>query len=113
MKKLISGIVSMVLPMACLAVDPASVNRSSYVAGVTQSSCVLASYIDKVIVGEATTGGNVAFYSSSWTIVESQRISSVTLATVGMYDFANTQVRSGICYLADTPTNGFTILYKK
>ena len=113
MKKLISGIAVLALPMACLAVDPTSVNRSSYIAGVTQSSCVLASYIDKVIVGEATSGGNVAFYSSSWTIVESQRISSMTLATVGMYDFGSTQVRGGICYNADTPTNGFTIIYKK
>lgn len=113
MKKLVYMVLSL-MPALAIAVDPASVNRSSYIAGVTQSSCIInVSYLDKIIVGEATSGGNIAIYSSSWTMLESQRISSVTLATVGMYDFGNAQVRSGICYLADTPTNGVTILYKK
>ena len=93
------------------AVDPLSVNRSSYIAGGSQSGCIQANYLDKIIVGEATSGGNVMVHNSSWTRTDDAIISSVTLATIGTQDFSNTRVK-GICYLADTPTNGFTILYK-
>lgn len=94
---------------ASLAVESGSVNRSSYVAGTTSAGCIQARYLDKVVVGEPTTGGNLSLFNSTWTYV--LPVSSVSLATVNSYDFANTQIK-GICYLADTPTNGVTILYK-
>lgn len=92
--------------------DPMTVNRSSYIAGATQSGCIQALFLDKVVVGEATSGGNIMLYNSSWTTPANAVISSVTLASAGAYDFNSANVK-GICYLADTPTNGLTILYKK
>lgn len=91
--------------------DPMTVNRSSYIAGTMTSGCIQALFLDKVVVGEATSGGNLMLFNSSWT-TSAAVISSVTLASAGTQDFNSTLVK-GICYIADTPTNGVTILYKK
>lgn len=111
MNKLVAAFILLAAGSTAFA-EPASVARSSYVAGATQSACIQATYLSKIVVGEATSGGNVMLYNSSWTHLSSQIISSATLATVGSVDFDNAQV-NGICYTADTPTNGFTVIYRK
>jgi hypothetical protein len=92
-----------------------AVARSSYVAGTTQSGCIQATFLTGIVVGEATSNSNVMLVNSSWTTVASSSapvISSVTLSTAQSIDLYDTNVK-GICYLADTPTNGFTIIYRK
>jgi hypothetical protein len=113
MKKLILSLV--VLVSGIVAAEPMSVVRSSYVAGATQSGCIQALFITGLVAGEATTGGNVMLINSSWTTVASSSapvLSSATLATAQSIEFYDANVK-GICYVADTPTNGFTIFYRK
>ena len=109
MKRFLAAILLFAGP--AFAVDPFSVNRSSFIAGTTQTGCIQASYLDKVLTGVTTSGGTLTIYNSSWTLT-SPVISSTTLVAGNMQDFANTRV-AGICYNAGTPTNGVTIIYKK
>lgn len=108
MKKLI-GLLMFVSGVACA--EPASVSRSSYIAGSNQNGCIQATYVSRVLVGAATTGGSITLHNSSWTQT-STVLSSVTLSVGNDKDFDNAQV-NGICYKASTPTNGVTIIYKK
>lgn len=92
------------------AVEPATVNRSSFV--VTAGTYYIpASYLDGIVIGVASAGGTIMLYNSTSTVGQ-VLISSVSLATVGNYYFNNLAVK-GIVYFAATPTNGATILYKK
>lgn len=93
-----------------LAVEPQTVNRSSFTKTNNESGYIAANYLDKVIVGVATTGGALLLYNSTWTA--SVLISSISLGSVGMYDFANTAV-AGIYYVTGAATSGVTIIYKK
>ncbi len=110
MKRLLAALMLLVGPSA-FAVDPFSVNRSSFVIGGSQTGCIPASYLDKVIPGVSTSGGSIVLYNSSWTLT-APVISSITLSAGNMSDFANTRVK-GVCYNAGTPTNGVTIIYKQ
>ena len=94
------------------AIETGTVNRSSYIAGGSQTGCIQASYLDKVLVGASTSGGVLMVHDSSWTTTGTTVISSVTLTLGSVLDFQNTRVK-GICYTAATPTNGVTIIYKK
>ncbi len=102
----------MLLVSGVAMAEPMSVVRSSYVAGATQSGCIQALFITGLVAGEATSGGNVMLYNSSWTTPANAVISSATLATAQSIEFYDANVK-GICYLADTPTNGFTIFYRR
>ena len=109
MKRLITALLVLCGGLAH-AVDPFSVNKSSFIAGTSHTGCIQATYLDKVHIGVSTSGGVLVLYNSSWT-VSSPIISSATLTLGGTYDFANMLVK-GICYNAATPTNGVTVLYK-
>jgi hypothetical protein len=112
MKKLL-GLV--VLMAGIAGAEPMSVVRSSFIAGASQSGCIQATFLTGVVVGEATSGSNLTINNSSWTTVASSSapvISSVTLATAQSVDMYDHNVK-GICYFADAPTNGVTILYRK
>src|SRR5688572_11446235 len=109
MKRFLAAILLFAGP--AFAIDPFTVNRSSFIAGTNQTGCIQASYLDKVLPGATSTGGSITIHNSSWTLT-SPVISSTTLAAGNMQDFANTRV-AGICYNASTPTNGVTIQYKK
>lgn len=105
----------LILASAMVHAEPTAVVRSSYIAGGTQSGCIQAMFITGVVVGEATSNSNVMLINSSWTTVSSSSapvISSMTLGTAQSVEFYNTNVK-GICYIADIPTNGFTIFYRK
>lgn len=96
--------------------DTYAVQLSSYIFGGTQQGCIAGTsggpvFLDKVLIPTATASGNLMIFNSSWTIV-APVISSMSLATVQMYDFNNTKT-SGICYRAAAPTNGVTITYHK
>jgi len=95
------------------ALEPNTVNRSSFTQ-VNQTAVIAASYIDKVIVGVATAGGVLTIFNSTTTTASflTVLVSSISLATVGTYDFDNTQVK-GIAYRSSTATNGVTIIYKQ
>lgn len=112
MKRLLAALLLLSTP--ALAVEPLTVNRSSRTA-TNETAYIEASYLDKVIVPIATASGVLEIYSSTYTTTVSTNnvlVASITLGTVGMYDFANTQVK-GIYYKTSTATNGVTIIYKK
>lgn len=111
MKRLLLASLVSLIPIAGFAVDPNTVNRSSFIAGGTQTGCIQATYIDKVMTGVTTSGGVLVLYNSSWTNT-SPVISSFTIAVGNPLDFDNTKVK-GICYQAVLPTNGVNIIYKQ
>jgi hypothetical protein len=105
----------LLLPSFLLA-DPSTVNRSSFTPTSQAAAYIPAMHLDKIIIGVASAGGTILIWNSTTTttslLVSSVAIASITLATVGTYDFNNTQVK-GIVYQTNTNTNGVTILYKK
>jgi hypothetical protein len=106
--------VLLAFPALALA-DPNTLNRSSFTA-TNDLACIVATHLDKVVVGVATAGGSLVIYNSTTTtaalLTTNVLVSSMSLASVTTADFNNTQVK-GICYRSGTPTNGVTILYKK
>ncbi len=91
--------------------DPFTVNRSSFIAGGTQTGCITALYLDKVFPGVTSSGGVLVIYNSSWTL-SAPIITSMTLTQGNIVDFNSTNVK-GICYQAVLPANGVNIIYKK
>lgn len=90
--------------------EPITLNRSSFTQTNDATKCITATHLDKVIVGVTSTAGVLRIYNSTWTTTPV--ISSITLATVGTYDFGNLAV-AGICYITNSNSNGVTILYKR
>lgn len=108
MKRLLMSFVAAALVSPVFA-DPATPNRSSFTA-TNDGAHIAAMYLDKVIVGVASTGGVLKIYSSTHTT--SVLISSISLATVATHNFENLAVK-GIYYVTNSNANGVTILYKR
>jgi hypothetical protein len=112
MKRLLAALLLLSTP--ALALEPNIVNRSSHTA-TNETAYIPAAYLDKVIVPIATASGVLEIYSSTYTTTISTNnvlVASITLATVGTYDFDDTQVK-GIYYKTSTATNGVTIIFKR
>jgi len=111
MKKILAAL--MFVSSLSYALEPNTVNRSSFTQ-TNETAVIAASYIDKVIVGVATAGGVLTIFNSTTTTPGflTVLVSSISLATVGTYDFYNTKV-NGIVYRSVTATNGLTIIYKR
>lgn len=112
--KLASLLAVFLLAANAYALEPATVNKSSHVAAANSTACFSATYLDKLVIGMASSGGALELYSSTATVymTASTLISSASLATVGHRDFDDTQVK-GICYRASSNANGITIIYKR
>lgn len=114
MKKLLVALVLLCTGTG-FAVDPLSVNRSSHVYAANSSTYIACGYLDKVIVGIASSGGVLEIYSATATahMTAATLVSSMSLATAGIsYHFENLGVR-GIMWRTSSNTNGVTIIYKK
>lgn len=109
MKRLLA-VLALLIPVSGFA-DPITVNRSSHIAGGTQTGCIQATYIDKVMTGVTTSGGVLVLYNSTWTL-SAPVIASFTITVGNPLDFDDTKVK-GICYQAVLPTNGVNIIYKQ
>ncbi len=102
-------LLALVLMSSPLMAEPNILQKSSFTQ--TNESVYIGSstYMDKVVIGVASAGGNLQIYSSTHTT--SVLVSSISLGTVGMYDFNNLKVK-GVFYRTTGNVNGVTILYK-
>ena len=110
MKRSLMLLAILVMAVGSAIAEPITINRSSFTQ-TNDTKYLEATYLDKVVVGVATSGGVLVIYNSTHT-TSSVIVSSISLGTVGTSDFNNTQVK-GVYYKATGNTNGFTILYKK
>jgi hypothetical protein len=109
-------LLALLLMPSLVVADVSTLNRSSFTATNQSAAAIVATNLDKVLVGVASAGGTLLIYNSTTTtsalLTSNVLIASITLATVGMYDFTNLMVK-GIVYQTNTNTNGVTILYKR
>jgi hypothetical protein len=106
-KSLIAAL--LLMATGAYALEPAIVNKSSAITAANSTGAIQGRYLDKVVIGMATSGGVLELYSSTWTA--SVLISSVSLTAVGTFDFDDTQVKGLYCKTSSN-TNGVTIIYK-
>lgn len=106
----ISALAALLLVPAFAFADPNTLNRSSFTQ-TNETSYIAATHLDKVVVGVTSSNGVLVVYNSTHT-TSSVVVSSISLGTVGTYDFNNTQV-NGIYYKTTSNANGVSILYKK
>jgi hypothetical protein len=91
-----------------MALEPNLPNKSSFTT-TSHSGYIASSYLDQVIVSTGSTFGTLKLYNSTWTTAG--QIASVTLGTLGSYDFSN-QLVKGLFVVITQNVNGVTILYK-
>ena len=106
MKRILLALVMLASPVMA---EPNIQQKSSFTRTADTVYIGSSTYLDKVVIGIATSGGTLEIYNSTHTT--SLMISSISLATAGMYDFNNLKVK-GIYYRTTLATNGVTILYK-
>lgn len=108
MKRMLSLCLAVLSPTLAFCIEPNIVNKSSFTQ-TNDTKYIAANFLDKVVVGVATSGGTLEIYNSTWTT--QVLVSSITLGTVFTHDFDDTRLR-GLYYRTTGNSNGVTIIYK-
>jgi hypothetical protein len=112
MKSLLIAAVVLLGISSVQAVEPSTVNKSSFIAVAAGTGYIPAEYLDKVIVGMPTASGVLEIFNSTFSTNASLIISSISLASVRDINLTNMGVK-GIMWRVTLNTNGVTILYKR
>lgn len=97
---------------SAFAVDPLTIDRSSFTLSNESAYIASSTYLTRIIVSSATANAVLKIFNSTFTTVSASTIAIVDMSRVGMYDFGNTQVK-GLFYVTTGNGNGVNIIYKK